>query len=46
MNADTLVCLLIFLEYALLFLDDSVDEKCEKLSNSKNPASRCCLAFA
>ena len=29
MNADTLVLLLIFLEYVLLFLDDNVDEECE-----------------
>ena len=29
MNSDTLVLLLIFLEYVLLFLDDSVDEECE-----------------
>ena len=29
MNSDTLVLLLISLEYVLLFLDDSVDEECE-----------------
>ena len=30
MNADTLFCLLIFLEYALLLLDDNVDDVCEE----------------
>ena len=29
MNTETLVLLLIFLEYVLLFLDDNVDEECE-----------------
>ena len=29
MNTGTLVLLLIFLEYALLFLDDNVNEECE-----------------
>ena len=36
----------ISLEYLLLFLDDSVDEESELLSNSKSSASGCCLAFA
>ena len=29
MNTDTLVLLLIFLEYILLFLDDNVGEECK-----------------
>ena len=29
MNTDTLVLLLIFLEYILLFLDDDVGEECK-----------------
>ena len=29
MNTDTLVLLLIFLEYVILPLDDNVDEECE-----------------
>ena len=29
MKTDTLVLLLAFLEYVLLFLEDDVDEKCE-----------------
>ena len=29
MNTETLVLLLFFVEYVLLFLDDSVDEECE-----------------
>ena len=46
MNADTLVCLLIFVEYSLLFLDGNVDEECEKFSSSKSSALGCCLGFA
>ena len=29
MNTDTLVLLLIFLEYIILPMDDNVDEECE-----------------
>ena len=29
MNTDTLVLLLMFLEYILLFLDDNVGEECK-----------------
>ena len=29
MNTDTLVLLLIFLEYVILPMDDNVDEECE-----------------
>ena len=36
----------IFLEYALLFLDDNVDENNESISNSKSLASLCFLGFA
>ena len=32
--------------YVLLILDDTLDEKCEQISNSIRSASRCCLAFA
>ena len=46
MNEDTLVCLLILLEYALLFLDHNVDEECELFSSSKSSASGCCLRVA
>ena len=36
-----------FLEYALLFLDNKVHQEFEQFSsNSKSPASECCLAFA
>ena len=35
-----------FLENALLFLGDNVDEEREQFWNSKTSASRCCLAFA
>ena len=45
MNPDTLVPLLIFLQYALLFLDYDVDEECE-FPNSKSSALGSCLAFA
>ena len=31
MKTDTLVFLLIFLEYGLLFVDDNEDEECEQL---------------
>ena len=34
------------LEYILLFLDDNVDEECQRFSNSKSSTSRCCLVFA
>ena len=34
-----------FLEYLILFSDDSVDEE-SKISNSKSSASGCYLAFA
>ena len=34
-----------FLEYALLFLDESVDEESEYFSNSKRLASGCCSAL-
>ena len=33
-------------EYALLFLNDNMDENYEKLSNSKSLVSGCWLAFA
>ena len=46
MNTDTFVNCLFFLEYVLLFLDDSVDQKREYLSNSKSSASGCYLTFA
>ena len=45
MNTDT-CSFAYFLEYALLFLDDNVDEECEKFSNSKSSGSGYCLAFA
>ena len=35
-----------FLEHIVLFLENNADEECEKISNSKSSASRCCLAFA
>ena len=35
-----------FLEYALLFLDDNVDEESKYFLNSKSSASGCCLSFA
>ena len=35
-----------FLEYLLLFLEDSLDDKSEQFSKSKSSASGCCLAFA
>ena len=35
-----------FLEYLLLFLDDTMNEECQQFSNSENSASECCLAFA
>ena len=35
-----------FLEYLLLFLDDNLDKKGEKISNIKSSASGCCLALA
>ena len=34
------------LENILLFLDGNVDEECQRFSNSKSSASRCCLVFA
>ena len=36
----------LFLGYVPLFLNDNVNEKCEKFSNSKSSVSGCCLAFA
>ena len=41
MNTDILVLSLIFLEYALLFLVDNVDDECELFSNGKSSASGC-----
>ena len=35
-----------FLEYHLLLLDDSMDEKSEQFSKSKSSASGCCLTLA
>ena len=35
-----------FLEYVLLFLNDLVDEGCEKVANSKRSALGCCSVFA
>ena len=35
-----------FLEYLLLFLEDSLDDKSEQFPKSKSSASECCLAFA
>ena len=46
MNTDTLFCLLIFVEYALLLLDDNVDDECEELESSKSSVSGCCVGFA
>ena len=45
MNTDIHILLRIFLEYVLLFLDDNVNEKCEKFSNSKDSVLGYCLAF-
>ena len=38
MNTNTLVPLLIFLEYILLFLDNNEDDVYEKFSNRKSSA--------
>ena len=38
MNTNTLVPLLIFLEYILLFLDNNDDDVYEKFSNRKSSA--------
>ena len=35
MNTNTVVLLLFFLKYVLLFLEDNVDEECEQFLNSK-----------
>ena len=44
-KTDALV-FLHFLEYFLIFLDNSVDEESEKFSRSGSSTSECCLDFA
>ena len=43
MKTDTLVFLLIFLEYGLLFVDDNEDEECEQFLYSKSSTLGCCI---